>query len=154
MSEKLHWSRWILASVSKHFDANVNLTMFVEGDPRSTKDAVDFFELRLGGPDIRLLNPNYWKLEVNINILLQSTIDDTDTHKLQKKVGMIIEAFTTSINVYRYGARTLGDDETLLGCMVITDEPLDIKHFGQLEPRLKVQQSSIEGNYELFIRGA
>jgi len=153
MSEMANWSRWLQASICKHFDDNVDLPMFVEGDPRATKDEVDFFEVRIDGPDIRLLNPNYWRLDVSINILIQSTINNADTHKIHKQIGLVMDEFDHSINVYRYGVASEGNDDSLLGCLYMIDDPLDVKHFGQLEPRLMLMQASIEGKYTMNIRG-
>ena len=49
-----HWARWIFASVCKHFDfdASDNITTYIEGQKRNTRDESEFFELRMDGPII------------------------------------------------------------------------------------------------------
>jgi len=58
--------------------------------------------------------------------------------------------------VYKYGNESI-DDQSFIGClMLISDragrqlrDDVDIRNFGQIEPRNPIQQSTIEAHYDL-----
>jgi len=146
--------RWVFASVSKHFNAiaTVAFPMFVEGQPRDTKDLDQFFELRMDGPWFTELSKNYWRIYFEVNILVSTTINETNFHRIHSNVGVVAAKFT-EIQVFKYGTG-VNDDDSLFGCFKLLQdsrnrEILKIFHFGQIDDTTKLTQASIEGHYEL-----
>jgi hypothetical protein len=154
MSINEHWNRWILASVGKHFDTETgDLHLYMsEGQHRRTEEEEDFIELRLDGPHFAEVSKGAWNVDLAVNILVSTVMDDVNWQGHVTNVGVVQSAFTT-IEVYKFGTITGVDDQTLLGCLkVVNDagrEPLVTRNFGQLGPAVKVQQSTVEGHFEL-----
>lgn len=150
-----NWARWIFASVSKHFDDRKGaLPLYIEGQHRDTKDIKDFMELRMDGPFITELSRNYFRLFIEINVLVQSALDDTNYHRIHGNVGLVASIFT-AIEIFKFGTG-VDDDDTQLECMrLIQDSPsnerIQINHFGQIEPDIELIQSTVEGHYEMFL---
>ena len=150
-----HWDRWILASVSEHFDAEVvvkeSIKMFVEGQFRDTNVDKEFFELRIDGPFTRETQKNQWRLVVEINCLVTTTMTDKDFHRPRKHVGSVSTGFHHCIKVFKFGDG-LDDDQTLLGVLHLrgpTDDRVLTTHFGQIDPQSEIHQTTIEGHYEM-----
>lgn len=150
-----HWPRWIFASISKHFDANKQtLYLFIEGMHRETRSRKDFIELRVDGPYLTEQSKGYWRNYIEINVLVQSAMDDSDFHRIYKDVGIVVNAFT-DIPVYKYGNQAY-DDDSLLGCLkLVADargkERIQVSHFGKIEPNVPLLQATVEGHYEMFL---
>ena len=145
-------TRWIIASVSQHFmDRRQGLTVFMEGQVRDTRTLKDFLELRVDGPSMTELSKGYWRVFIEINVLVQSAQDNADYHRIYESVGIAAAAFTGTLSIYKYGDKA-GDDDSLVGCMQLQGdrsktERIQISHFGQVEPETGVFQSSVEGHY-------
>lgn len=157
MAVNKNWPRWIFASVSKHFDAEKNgLKLFIEGQHRDTREDKDFLEFRLDGPYITEVSHNYFRLYIEVNVLVQSTKDQTSYHRIHENVGIAAAAFWNGIKVFKYGDG-VGDDDSYLGCLrLVTDargkERIQISHFGQIEPKTRLLQATVEGHYEMFLQ--
>lgn len=155
MSSNPNWPRWIFASTSKHFnDRRGDVSFYIEGQERNVPAAVDLFEFRMDGPYETELNKNYWKLFIEVSLLIQSTKDDKDYHRVHRLAGQIASAFT-SIPVYKYGDG-VDDDQSLLGCLNLVQsigkrERIQINHFGQIDPSTPIIQSSVEGHYDMYL---
>lgn len=147
-----NWDRWIFASICNHFDLRRgDYTMYVEGTHRQTSDLKDFFELRVDGPWFTEISKNYWKVYIEVNVLCQSVKDNKDFHRMRKITGHVSKIFERCINIYKYG-NSVQDDSSLLGTMVRVDdhrgkERIQINHFGQIEPRMELEQASVEAHY-------
>ena len=152
MSFDENWPRWIRTSINLHFANNkpINLKMIVEGQPRDTNNENDLFELRLDGPDSNEVSKGYWLLRMELNTLVQSIIDNKNIYRHDVIIGQIAAIFTSSILVRRCGDEPQ-DDDSILGCLRLSQVPgrevLEISRFGQLEPNLALEQSTIEGHY-------
>jgi len=148
-----HIPRWILASVSKHFDARrESLDMFIEGQHRDTQDKKNFIELRVDGPYFTELSKGYWRIYSEINVLVQSAMDDQNFHTIWTNIGIVAAAFT-SIPVYKYGNGP-DDDGSLFGCMNLISEArgkerIQVSYFGKIAPSAELQQATVEGHYEM-----
>jgi hypothetical protein len=155
MSINSNWPRWLFASITTHFDDALgsNLPVYVEGTHRTVDLAVeDFCEVRIDGPNITELSKDYYKLYVEINILVTSHKNDEDFHRIHTNVGLIVAAFS-DISLYKYG-----DDDTALGCAnLVTDhkgkQTIAVHHFGQIDPDKQLLQSTVEGHYVVYLRG-
>lgn len=143
-----NWMRWSFASFAKHFDTNKQtVNLYIEHTDRATADLRDFAEFRMDGPRMRELSSGFWQLEVTINILVQSTMDDADAYKLFRTIGVMCAAFTDSVNVYKYG-----DDSSLVTCFQLAKEPLRINNFGIIDETTRKQQATIEGRYRAELK--
>jgi len=159
MSANPNWPRWIFATVSKHFtDAGTvaGFPLFIEGQHRATRKLKDFFELRMDGPTLREVSKGCWILRVEINILVQSTMDDTNYHRIHQSVGVAAAAFEKAISVFKFGNNPQ-DDQTFVGCLQLlqsreTRDYIEINHFGQIDPQTKLVQSSVEGHYKMVLQ--
>ena len=152
------WVRWSKASISKHFFDLLNAThpLFIENQHRDTDEKPNFFELRVDGP--RLLNTSggCWKLRVEINVLCQAVMNDTDYHIIDDMVGLAQAAFRNEITVCRFGNRP-GDDQGFLGCYVLQQarESIDFiegNRLGQIDIRTKLLQSMVEAHYVMDLQ--
>ena len=156
MSYNLNWPRWIEASINVYFDANKpDIKMIVEAQPRDTNDKQDLFEVRLDGPDSYEVSKDYWMLDVEINILVQSIIDNINIYRHGVIIGQIAAIFTTSIPVRKCGDQP-GDDDSFVGCLIIKQDvgrrdAIEISRFGQIEQNLPLEQTTIEGHYRMTL---
>jgi len=146
-----HWPRWILASIQKHFDDRRDgLKLFVEGTYRNTSEDANFIELRVDGPSLTEISKDWWKIYVEVNILVQATMSDTDFHKIYTDVGTVLAAFT-NIELFKYGTESY-DNGSQFGCLrLLSDargkQPVRIYNFGQVETSIPLMQSTLEGHY-------
>lgn len=151
-----NWPRWVFASVSKHIDDRKDgLTLFIEGQHRDTEGLVDFLELRVDGPNFTEVSRGCFHFFVEVNILVQSAMDDSNFHRIHTDVGIAAAALTSSIPVFKYGTG-VDDDQSLLGCLrLIQDkrgrEKVQVSHFGQIDPVTKLMQATVEGHYEMLL---
>jgi len=148
-----NWIRWIKASTDKHF-SSINLPFFIEGQHRDTRTVKDFIEIRVDGPDIIEVNKDYYNFFMEVSILVQSTMDDTNYHRLETSIGLVAAAFTT-IKIYKYGTG-LDDDGSLLGCFQLQQnrkvrEKLQVLRYGQVAPDTKLLHASVEGHYKMAL---
>lgn len=148
-----HWNRWLFASVSRHFsDHRQTLPIFIEGQHRDTRNERDFMELRMDGPQYTELTKGNWHLYLEVNVLVQSIMDDVNYHRVERGIGIAVQAFT-DILVYKYGNQ-VEDTGDFLGCLkliqdVRSRERIQVYRFGQIEEGVKLEQASIEGHYEM-----
>ena len=147
-----YWPRWIAASINKHFDARKgSLPLFVEGMHRETRDEKDFLELRQDGPYLTELSKGVWRVYMEVNILIQSAMDDSNMYRIYQDVGIVVQA-CTDIPIYKYGSDPLIDDGSLLGCLkVVADhrgkERIQVNHFGKINPSVPLIQATVEVHY-------
>ena len=151
---KQYLPKWIFASVAKHFDdRKQTVPLFVEGMLRQTNQVTNWAEFRLDGPYFTELSKNYHRVEIEVNVLIESAANTTDAYIYLKNVGIFAKAFTKVIHVFRLGDAP-EDDGTLVGCLYLKQEyreKLVISHFGESKPDQKQRQSQIEGHYEMFL---
>jgi hypothetical protein len=155
MSINENWARWILASVSTYFDANRGgLPMFIEGQERDTKDEKSLIELRIDGPWYTERTKGDWRVYVEINVLVQTTMLVRDFHNHHRNMGIVAAAYG-DIQIFRCGDGP-DDDDSLLGCLKLMQndrkrERVVTSNFGQIEPHIRVQQATLEGHFEMFL---
>jgi hypothetical protein len=147
-----HWPRWAFASFSKHFATHFeaeNLNLFVEGDDRETALLAKFCEFRMDGPRLRAVGRNRWEIFVPVNILVQTSMNDTNTHLHRTNIGIAESGFARTISIYKYGNGP-DDDQSLLVCMSLMGDknnPIKINDFGQVDTTVRLQQATVEGHY-------
>lgn len=118
---------------------------------RRTSDLKDFFELRVDGPYYTELSKGFWRVYIEINVLIQSAQDKIDRFRIYKTAGVVAAAFERIISIFKYGDE-VGDDDSLVGCLKLLGdkearERIQISHFGQVEPQTGISQSTVEAHY-------
>ncbi len=154
-----NWPRWIFASVTNHFDSNLETyDIFYEGQKRSAENfQTDLVEVRMDGPRFLQLGVTEWHADIEINLLVQAAINDEDFHKIHRMVGIVATGFHPGIQVFKYGSG-VDDDDSLLGCLDLVQdrrsrEFLTISHFGQIDPDKLLMQATVEGHYKTQLTG-
>ncbi len=147
----LNWPRWIFASASKHFQDAAGaypIHMFIEGVDRLTHEETKWIEFRMTGPQTTQLNKNYFRLDVEINILWSVDIDATDFHEPYRVSGMLVAAMS-DICIYKYD-----DGDALLGTLQLTQDKnnsVRANNFGQIRSDTKIVQGTVEGLYRMYL---
>jgi len=149
-TEREHWPRWTKIAFFKMAESvKRNIPVYFEGDERTTRLNANFTEVRLTGPDIWEPSRDCYKLEVIFNLLINSKEDSDDLYLVDRLQGQFTNAFPNSIRVLKMGSDAV-DDESLLGCYQLVS-PIDINQFGIIDGSLRVNQTTIEGTYELTL---
>jgi hypothetical protein len=152
-----NWPRWIFASLSKHLktvsDA-VAFKMYIEGQNRHTRDDEDFFEFRMDGPNFQVFTRGSYEAYIEVNLAIQSVMDDHDYHKIHRFVGYCAD-FLDPVNpipVYKLGTG-VDDDGSQIGCLNLQvtsrNERIVIAHFGIVDVDKRVMQASVEAHYTM-----
>ena len=157
-----NWTRWIFSSITEHFSSNVmvpnSIPYLTEGiDVRDDEfmSQSDRAEIRINGPFASEISDNYWRIWVDINLLVTSYFGEKtkDIYLTERIAGLIHEFADTKIPVYRYGTG-VQDDGTLLGCLVPRSDKSDsvrVIHFGQVNKVDKIKQSQVDGRYVMYL---
>lgn len=159
MSSNPNWPRWIFATASKHFLAAATaagIPLFIEGQHRATRLEKDLFELRMDGPNLREVSKDCWILDIEFNILVQSTMSDSNYHRIHQSVGIAAAAFEPAISVFKFG-NGIEDDQSFVGCLQLLQnresrDYVEINHFGQIDVQTKLMQASVEGHYKMVLQ--
>ncbi len=153
-----NWPRWIMASIAKHFSdscAAIPLPLLVDGIDEREEEKLHFdhAELRITGPYISELSHNYYRLLVDVNILITELMDQVDAYKLQTWCGAIALSMEGPINIYKYGSET-GDDSSWVFCLQLVRnkiDPIRVLHFGQLGRTERIRQSMVDSHFVAYI---
>ena len=154
MAANKNWTRWIFASLTKHFDSKRDgVKLFIEGDDNDTATHSDYFEFRMNGPYLWEKSKDWWEFQVTLNLLVVHKRNDRSTHLFHSNVGIVVAAFEKAIGVFRFGEGQ-DDDGELLGCMqLVTDKenPIQVDHLGQVSPDVKEMQAMVQGTYCMYL---
>ena len=140
--------RWVQQSVYKHVE-NLKGTwlLFLEGEIRQTDKVPAWVELRMDGPYFFHLNKNYWRAYIEVNALV-SLVTHTDLYGLARISGEVNSILSRPILAKEYE-----DGEELIGCFQTLDDIREgsrVSNFGQIDPKNKLQQATVEVHYEMF----
>lgn len=136
--------KWITASLIKHFKANVSTPLYYHGEnPNLTKGKKSYFELRIDGPSIKQPSRTYFKVYVEVNVLISVYDNEGNIYKIENLIGEISAAFNNTIPVYKL------PEDTLVGCLTLNKDGIFPAKFGEVDPDLKLQQATVEGHYEI-----
>jgi hypothetical protein len=148
---------WVFASACKHFiDTIDDIPVYVEGQERNTTDLSDWCELRIDGPWIRDVSNSVIVVTAEINVLIGTAIDSTNLYKESVNHTKIVPAFT-DFCVYKYGpSDNAENDGSLIGTLILQpiremSERLEIARFGQIDPAVRLLQSTIEGHFRMTL---
>lgn len=145
-----NWSRWIAASINKHFNdvlSASNLPLYIEGTDRRTDCIQDYAELRYTGPRFTELSRNYWQIDIDLDVLVVSKTNDANIYTPETEVGVVLAAFTEDIAVFTYG----DDPNVQLGCFRLSpDNPgVIVNNFGYPRDQVRLRQASVEATYRM-----
>jgi hypothetical protein len=158
MNENL--ARWVFASVANYFSTvvtGIDLPLLVEGvDEREPEEMQeDHAELRVNGPFVRELSKNYWRIWVDINILLTNmmSMSQKNAYNIAQWGGTLQEVMLEPIPIYKYGSDP-GDDDSLIGCLTLRrsrGDSVRLIHFGQISREDRIRQAVVDGRYEMYL---
>lgn len=146
------WQRWIWASVCKHFNDNKgSLNLFVEGQERHTREKSSWIELRMDGPQYHEMSIDYFRIYIEINVLIQACLPQRNFYSPDVETGQVVALFPGMIPIYKLPA------SDLLGCMQLMTsykkEGIQVFRLGQIEPRTQLIHNVVEAHYEMFLGG-
>lgn len=149
MSFDARWPRWIKSSIAKHFDDNKGARLlFIEGEERKTNVA-EWLELRIDGPYTKEIARDIFDITFEVNILIQVNAN-RDLYAVDRAIGDVMVMFAESILVKAYA-----DGEASLGCLSLYKGDFDMAlvthQFGQVEPKTRLLQATVEGRYRIIL---
>lgn len=156
-----HWPRWIFASTADYFKqtaAEIELPILIEGiDEREAEKmrANDHVEFRINGPAVTELSCGYFRLDVDVNLLLTSMMggQTRNAYDIVRHAGVFLQPAGGPIPVLKYGEGP-DDDQSLLGCLTLRSGKRDavrVIHFGQISRDDRIRQSAVDARYHLFL---
>lgn len=153
----INWPRWIRTTCILHFKNIIEpgLLLHIEGTDRRTVGEQSYTEFRLDGPFANEINPDYWLLDIEINVLIVTIRNDEDIYQHDRNVGLAATAFTKGIPVFKYGDGEDDDPFAQLGCLILQSgkrEKIVISHFGQVADDTRMIQSTVEAHYRLHLQ--
>ncbi len=163
-----NWARWMFASVAsalKTVATEASIPVLVEHlDERSETymKATDRVEIRITGPFTQELSKGYFRVWLDVNVLLTSRFDGAkkNAYTILKNAGLFHEAMDMPIPVWNYGNED-GDyvedeEETqiFLGCLTPrpgNNDAVRVFNFGQIDKTDKIKQSVVDARYVMYI---
>ena len=149
-----NWTRWIHASVTKHYLDNV-ATGSLPCKIRQADDinAPSWFELRIDGPKIKEYTANEFELIIEINILLTTDNNSAKMWQHETNCGIIQNHWTNQFTINKEGDE-VGDDASFVGCLELMQgrfHSREMSHFGNIEKGVPLKQSMTEAHYQMFL---
>ena len=158
MPANKNWPRWIFASIADHFKSAAianNVPLLIEGIEDRTSDKIrqnDHAELRINGPVTKNPSKDYYILNLNVNIIVQSYMTEENAYTIIQNAGVFYEAMGP-IEMFKFGNGP-DDDGSFLGCLVLREElvePRFVAHFGQLKEDVRLRESMVGGKYQICL---
>jgi len=156
----INLARWTMASIAVYFKGvaeTIGLTFFVEGVDEREPDTMrqEHAELRVSGLAAREVSRNYWRVHIDINVLLTDymKMSTEDAYDINRWGGVFLAAMMENIPIYRFGGG-LDDDGTLVGCLTQRkgfSEPARLIHFGQVSREDRIRQAVVDGRFEMYL---
>ena len=151
-----NWLRWIIASVTQHFATSLTaagLYLQVEGTDRRTDQIQDYAELRHDGPRFNELSKGYWRIDLDLDVLVCSKTNDLNIYTPEIDVGNVLAAFNDEIAVFKLGNKPQDDPNVQLGCLTLDNAngPIRVTNFGINREQVRLRQASVEATYRMYI---
>lgn len=161
MPANSNWARWIHASIGKYLKdvaTTISVPSLVEGiDDRSDTfmESPDRVEIRVNGPFTQEQSAGYFRLYVDVNVLVNSMMGDQgkNAYKLDEILGEFHSAMDAAIAIYRLGTGP-DDDQSLLGCLTPRpgkNDSIRVIHFGQLDRTDRIKQGMVDARYVMYL---
>jgi hypothetical protein len=158
MNENL--ARWIMSSLAVYFNTvatSLGVVFFVEGVNEREEDTMnqEHVELRVNGPFVAEISKNYWRLHVDVSILLTDymKMSSENAYDINDWGGTFLTAMCEAIPLYRNGNGP-EDDGSLIGCLTLqkgVSQPVRLIHFGQISRDSRLRQSVVDGRFEMYL---
>lgn len=152
------WTKWIIASITKHFHNLLEVDSGIQTHNPGTHYSLaeresEHCEVRVDGPRYKELSKAYFNAYIEVNIFMSVDMDRSDMFKMPTMMGIVQNALTRPITVYRLGADA-EDDGTKVCCLVLVasthpKEAVETNNFGQIDPNVPIHQAACEAHYEL-----
>lgn len=146
-----NWTRWTVAAffkAAKEVEIS-QYPVYFEGDEKTTRLERNFVEVRLDGPDFEEVSKDYYRLDVVLNLLVNSKLDPNDVYAISRVVGQYQRAFANNIQVYKVGTG-VADDGSWFGCYQIQSK-IEQNKFGVVSKDSRVEQITLEASYRLSL---
>lgn len=143
--------RWMAASVYKEFKTKLEakgVQVYIEGQRRQTSEAPIWVELRFDGPYLRAVDSKIWHARIEFNVLV-AALAERNIYSIHTVCGWVAEVFLRRFPIFKFGGLTQ-DDGSYVGCMKAVEdnrEWLKISHFGIIETKTMLMQSTVELGY-------
>jgi hypothetical protein len=149
-----------LGDYLKEIAIDESLPVLVEGLEERTKtfmDATDRVEVRITGPFMEELSKGFWRLYVDVSVLILSRYDGglKNAYDLYRFAGVLADAMETDVEVWNFGSEA-GDytstpsTQVKLGCLKLL-KGVTITHFGQTDTSAKVKQCEVACRYVMEV---
>jgi len=159
-----HWPRWIFASTADYFKQvadGIELPILIEGiDEREAEKmrANDHVEFRINGPAVSELSRGYFRLDVDVNLLLTSMMggQTRNAYDIVQQAGVLLQAAGGPIPVLKWGEGP-DDDQSPVGCLTLRSGKRDairVIHFGQIGRDDRLRQSAVDARYRMHLTEA
>jgi len=152
--------RWIMSSLAVYFKDvadDISLTFYVEGVDERSIDTMEeeHAELRVDGPFLREISNSYWRVHVDVNIMLTDymSMSTENAYTINNWGGAFLVAMMDPIPIYRLGTGA-SDDGSLIGCLTQRtgfSEPVRLIHFGQISREDRIRQAVVDGRFEMYL---
>jgi hypothetical protein len=147
-----HWPRWIVTSIYKHFDGLKGVyPHYLNPLERGSLQDPTRFELRINGPDIHEVSNNYFRVDVDVNLLVQFTVDlSQNVYAHEVMIGQGLLGFTQNITIKKYGSG-VGDDSSVVGCLQ-KQTSTEVINFGRVQESTNILHSTIDSEYRMWLQ--
>jgi len=145
--DKQNVTKWIFASIAKHFSSIENL--HVTGSLRDTSDKKEWVELKIDGPYIHKLSKDYHRIKIEIDAQIYTVQDREYLYNNLELQGKVLDLFTETISIFKLGNKDT-DDGTYVFCIKLDHgdkHSLDVANFGPVNKDENLTVSDIEGHY-------
>ncbi len=160
MINKQHILRWIRSSLYTWFQdqlkdkipVHIELSDYVTKDGKITTKLPTWVSMRMDGPVVRELHGQD-KYVLTMNFLIETQLTGSNVYTHDNSVGLVFASIASSITVFKLG-KGADDDQSPLGCLILDTEnvdPIVVHHFGQLNPDVKLTQSTIQAAYCMYL---
>ena len=112
--DRANVTKWIFASIAKHFNSLPHL--HISGEIRKTSDWDNWYELKIDGPYLHNLSKDYWDIKIEVDLQIYSIQQRDYLYSNQELQGKGLELFTDSISVFKLGNKP-EDDKSYLFCL-------------------------------------
>ena len=143
--------RWLKASIVTHFITELDsYDIYVEGAKRSTYSKESYLELRVSNPSRCVMSHSVVRYLIDVNLLVYHTGFE-NIYDLSDMVGACIATFKQSLVVKEYGGT-----EDVIGCLTLLRDVRGrdgvlVSDYGIVDRDLNIQQSTVEGKYEIIL---
>lgn len=137
-------TKWVTASIIKHFKDGLNDYLWVTGEKLETKKS-QRFELRYIGPTY-IIGMSEVTCRVGLNLTVRSSTDPQNPFNHFERVGLAQSVFTNCIRIFKYGSVSGVDTQEQFDYMRLNSE-INTVNYGQIDLVDNVVISTIEADY-------